>query len=126
MTTEVIGDVAHDILRSAADAALEIMKDESIHKDFDKKKQVEDLWGTTMTQNQFAQLVKFSKRIVDYEDDAVNENRRREDELAEQYGVSMQVDEEEEEDKIDFDESDEDEEVDVDIAEEAPEFADPH
>ena len=86
LTAEVIGDVAHDILRSAADAALEIMKDESIHKDFDKKKQIEDLWGTTMTQNQFTQLVKFSKKIVDYEDDAVNENRRREDELAEQYG----------------------------------------
>jgi pre-mRNA-splicing helicase BRR2 len=30
LTATVIGDVAHDILRSAADAALEIMKDESI------------------------------------------------------------------------------------------------
>src|SRR5947207_9767403 len=125
LTTEVIGDVAHDILRSAADAALEIMKDDSIHKDFDKKKQIEDLWGTTMSQNQFTQLVQFSKRIVDYEDDAVNENRRREDELAEQYGVTMQVDEEDEEDKIDFDDSDEEDEVEVNIADDAQKFAYP-
>jgi len=124
LSAEVIGDVAHDILRSAADAALEVMKDESIQKDFDKKKEIESLWGTKMTQNQFTQLVQFSKRITDYENDEDNENRRREEELAEQYGVSMQVDDDDEEDRIDIDESDEDEEVDVDIAEDAHEFAD--
>src|SRR2546423_2253307 len=123
LSAEVIGDVAHDILRSAADAALEVMKDESITKDFDKMKEIENLWGTKMTQNQFTQLLQFSKRITDYEDEEDSENRRREEELAEQYGVSMQVDDDEE-DRIDIDDSDEDEEVDVDIAEEAPEFAD--
>lgn len=125
LTTAVIGDVAHDILRSAADAALEIMKDESILKDFDKKKDIESLWGTTMTQEQFAQLIAFCKRITDYEDDEDIENRRKEDEDAEQYGVSMQVDDDDEdEDRIDFDESDNESEVNVDIAEDAPELAD--
>ena len=122
LTTAVIGDVAHDILRSAADAALEIMKDDTILKDFDKKREIESLWGTTMTQEQFAQLVAFCKRITDYENDEDIENRRKEDEDAEQYGVSMQIGEDDEdEDRIDSD--DEESGVDVDIAEEAPELA---
>src|SRR5579862_724695 len=125
LSAEVIGDVAHDILRSAADAALEIMKDEKIAKDFDKKKEIESLWGTTISQEQFNQLAQFSKRITDYDDDENIELRRREDELAEQYGVSMQVDEDEDEDRIDDedDELSEEEELNVDIAEEAGELA---
>ena len=125
LSAEVIGDVAHDILRSAADAALEIMKDEKITKDFDKKREIEGLWGTTMTQEQFNQLSSFAKRITDYDDDENMELRRREDELAEQYGVSMQVEEDEDEDRIDDedDEDEEEEELNVDIAETAPELA---
>src|ERR1700737_253287 len=125
LTAKVIGDVSHEIIRSAADAALEILKDEKISKDFDKKKEIEGQWGTTLSQNQYTQLVQFAKRIVDYDDDDTNEGRRRDDELAEQYGVSMQVDEEDE-DKMDIDYSDDEEEgeVDVDIAEDAASMAD--
>lgn len=130
LTTTVLGDVAHDILRSAADAALEIMKDESIIKDYDKKKQVEDLWGTTMTQTQFAQLIQFAKRITDYDTPDDSENRRRDGELTEEYGVSMQIEDDEDEDKLDMDTEDEgeesdDERINVDIAEDAAEMADP-
>ena len=123
LTAQVIGDVASDILRSAADAALEIMKDDSIVKDLDKKKEIESLWGTNMNSTQFSQLLQFAKRITDYEDDKDAEDRRREDE---QYGVSMQVDDDDDqEDKIEDDVSEDDEEdLNVDIAGEGADLAD--
>jgi pre-mRNA-splicing helicase BRR2 len=61
-----LGDVSHEIVRSAADAVLEFLKDEDM-KDFDKKKEIDDLLGATMTPKQFNELVNLGKKITDYE-----------------------------------------------------------
>jgi len=61
-----LGDVSHEIVRSAADAVLEYLKDEDM-KDFDKKKEIDELLGTTTSPKQFNELVNLGKKITDYE-----------------------------------------------------------
>ncbi|KAI9893658.1 MAG: DEIH-box ATPase [Vezdaea aestivalis] len=61
-----LGDVPHDVTRSAADAILETLKDQDM-KDFDKKKEVDDLLDITMSSKEFNELVNLSKKITDYE-----------------------------------------------------------
>lgn len=61
-----LGDVSHEIVRSAADAVLEYLKDDDM-KDFDKKKEIDDLLGASLTPKQFNELVNLGKKITDYE-----------------------------------------------------------
>ncbi|PBP27364.1 Sec63 Brl domain-containing protein [Diplocarpon rosae] len=61
-----LGDVSHEIIRSAADAVLEYLKDDDM-KDFDKKKEIDDLIGTTLSAKQFNELNNLGKKITDYE-----------------------------------------------------------
>ncbi|CZT48004.1 related to ATP dependent RNA helicase [Rhynchosporium secalis] len=61
-----LGDVSHEIVRSAADAVLEYLKDDDM-KDFDRKKEIDDLLGATLTPKQFNELVNLGKKITDYE-----------------------------------------------------------
>ncbi|KAH8689112.1 putative pre-mRNA splicing helicase [Talaromyces proteolyticus] len=121
MTANHLGDVPHEVVRSAADAVLETLKDENM-KDFDKKKEIDDLLGSTMNPKEFNELVNLGKKITDYdaqdededmEDGAAGEN---EAELDERQGVAVVFDESDEEegalrriDEVrDDDESDED------------------
>lgn len=60
-----LGDQAQDIVRSAADAVLETLKMDSL-KDFDKKKDVEDILGTSISNEVLSQLLSLSKKITDY------------------------------------------------------------
>ncbi|KAH8602881.1 Sec63 Brl domain-containing protein [Bisporella sp. PMI_857] len=61
-----LGDVSHEIVRSAADAVLEYLKDDDM-KDFDKKREIDDLLGASLTSKQFNELVNLGKKITDYE-----------------------------------------------------------
>ncbi|RFU32041.1 hypothetical protein B7463_g4318, partial [Scytalidium lignicola] len=61
-----LGDVPHEFVRSAADAVLEYLKDEDM-KDFDKKKEIDDLLGSTMSAKQFNEIVNLGKKITDYD-----------------------------------------------------------
>ena len=61
-----LGDVPHEVVRSAADAVLEYLKDDDM-KDFDKKKEIDELLGATLTPKQFNELVNLGKKITDYE-----------------------------------------------------------
>jgi len=61
-----LGDVSHEIVRSAADAVLEYLKDDDM-KDLDKKKEIDDLLGTTLNPKQFNELVNLGKKITDYD-----------------------------------------------------------
>ncbi|TVY81829.1 Pre-mRNA-splicing factor brr2 [Lachnellula suecica] len=61
-----LGDVPHDVVRSAADAVLEFLKDDDL-KDFDKKKEIDEILGVTMSPKQFNELVNLGKKITDYE-----------------------------------------------------------
>ncbi|KAI4125089.1 MAG: hypothetical protein LQ338_004476 [Usnochroma carphineum] len=102
-TANHLGDVPHEVVRSAADAVLELLKDENM-KDLDKKKEIDDLLGTTMGSKQFNELVNLGKKITDYgqDDDVImdEDGAAGEDgaELDERQGVAVM-----------FEESDEDE-----------------
>ena len=98
-----LGDVSHEIVRSAADAALEFLKDQDM-KDFDKKKEIDDLLGTTLNPKQFNELVNLGKKITDYdaedEDEDVNmEDGDEEAELDDRQGVAVVFDGEDDEDE---------------------------
>ncbi|KAK0203464.1 putative RNA helicase [Desarmillaria ectypa] len=112
-----LGGQAQDIVRSAADTVLETLKNEGM-KDFDKKKEIEEVIGS-ITGEQFSQLVSLSKKITDYgaEDEAMldPDMERKDAEIDDEVGVAVVFDEEEqeEEDEEGFeirDESDDDEE----------------
>lgn len=95
-----LGDVPMVFTRSAADAVLEYLKDDSL-KDFDKKKMVDDLLGSTMGPKEFNELVNLGKKITDYdaqdEDEEMGEDGMDADgpENDENQGVAVVFDEDE-------------------------------
>ncbi|KAI9813084.1 MAG: DEIH-box ATPase [Pycnora praestabilis] len=98
-----LGDVPHDVVRSAADAVLETLKDDNM-KDFDKKKETDDLLGATMGPKEFNELVNLGKKITDYDAQDEDENM---DGVGEE-GEGADLDERQGVAVV-FDESDEDE-----------------
>ncbi|KAH9930429.1 Sec63-domain-containing protein [Epithele typhae] len=96
-----LGDQAQDVVRSAADTVLETLKNEGM-KDFDKKKEVEEILGS-VSNEAFAQFVNLSKKITDYgaedEEMADPDMERKEAEIDDEMGVAVVFDEEEEEDE---------------------------
>lgn len=61
-----LGDMPQEIVRCAADATLEYLKDEHL-KDFDKKKEIDDLLGVSLSPKEFNELVNLGKKITDYD-----------------------------------------------------------
>lgn len=96
-----LGDQAQDIVRSAADTVLESLKSETM-KDFDKKKDIEEVIGPISNET-FSQLVNLSKKITDYgaeDETAVDPDlERKEAEIDDEVGVAVVFDEEEQEDE---------------------------
>lgn len=74
----MLEDVSHDICRSAADAILVVIKDDSL-KDFDRKREVEEITGVKISNEKYNQLTNLCRRITDYESSDVktesNENK---------------------------------------------------
>ena len=98
-TANKLGDVPHEVVRSAADAVLEFLKDEEM-KDFDKKKEIEDLLGSSLNPKEFNEVVNLGKKITDYnapeeEDDNLGEGA----ELDERNGVAVDFEDEDDEDE---------------------------
>ncbi|KAK7540618.1 DEAD/DEAH box helicase domain-containing protein [Phyllosticta citribraziliensis] len=97
-----LGDVPNHVVRSAADAVLEYLKDENL-KDFDRKKEVDDILGISMGSKEFNELVNLGKKITDY--DAQDEDEEMGDggagaagaDLDDRQGVAVVFDEEEDE-----------------------------
>ncbi|KAK7900486.1 Pre-mRNA-splicing helicase BRR2 [Exophiala xenobiotica] len=121
VTANALGDVSQEIVRSAADAILEYLKDENM-KDLDKKKEIDDIVGSTMTPKQFNELVNLGKKITDY--DAQDEDEDMADgeeaELDDRQGVAVVFDEDDEDEdgvgrtyEVRDDDEDTDEEGDV-------------
>jgi pre-mRNA-splicing helicase BRR2 len=98
-----LGDVPHEVVRSAADAVLEFLKDENL-KDFDKKKEIDDLLASSMSSKEFNELVNLGKKITDYaaqdDDDLDGNDKTMQDgaELDEKQGVAVVFDDSEEDD----------------------------
>ena len=90
-----IGDQTQDIVRSAANTVLEVLKTASL-KDFDKKKDIETVLGHVPNEK-FSQLVNLSKKITDYNaDDETMADPDQEAEINEEGGVAVIFDDEEE------------------------------
>ncbi|KAJ7063405.1 putative RNA helicase [Mycena amicta] len=111
-----LGDQAQDVVRSAADLVLETLKNENL-KDFDKKREIEDILTTTVGNEQFSQLVSLSKKITDYgaEDETMADPDLKNTEIDDDVGVAVVFDEEEqeeeeEEERFDIGEESDDEE----------------
>ena len=102
-TANNLGDVPHEVVRSAADAILELLKDENM-KDYDKKKEIDDLLGITMGSKEFNELVNLGKKITDYDQD---EDVNMDEDVAAGEGAEL---DERQGVAVVFDESDEDEE----------------
>ncbi|KAI9845853.1 MAG: DEIH-box ATPase [Sclerophora amabilis] len=103
-----LGDVPHEVVRSAADSVLETLKDENM-KDFDKKKEIDDLLGATMGSKEFNELVNLGKKVTDYEaqdedeamDGAGEDGAETGADLDERQGVAVVFDESDEDDDDD-------------------------
>ena len=95
----LLGDQSPDIVRSAADAVLEALKNEGV-KDFDKKRQIQEVVGP-VSNDMFGQLVSLAKKITDYggEDVAVVDPdlEKKDAEIDDELGVAVVFDEEEQE-----------------------------
>lgn len=61
-----LGDVPQEVVHSAADVTLEYLKDEGL-KDFDKKEEIDDLLGVSLSPKEFNELVNLGKKITDYD-----------------------------------------------------------
>lgn len=94
----MLGDQAHDVVRSAADTVLETLKLDSM-KDFDKKKDIEDVLGTSVTSETYAQLLSLSKKITDYAGEDVAkadpDMDRKDAEIDDDIGVAVLFEDEE-------------------------------
>ncbi|KAL2159202.1 hypothetical protein VTH06DRAFT_2634 [Thermothelomyces fergusii] len=127
IVAEHLGDVPHEVVRSAADATLEYLKDDDM-KDLDKKKEIDDILGVSMSPKQFNELVNLGKKITDYDaqdedEDMEDVKRAGEDEIDGRQGVAVNFENEEDDDgMVDVvrDESSEDE--DQEEEEEAPDL----
>ena len=107
MIARILGDVSHSVVRSAADALLEILKDEDgSKKDFDKKRDIDDILGEKMDNKKFADLVSLTKKITDYnagdEDEDMEgkgDGAGGDDELDDKEGVAVIFDEEDDDEE---------------------------
>ena len=120
-----LGDQAQDVVRSAADTVLETLKNENM-KDFDKKKEVEEILGS-ISNEQFSQFVNLSKKITDYGAEVekiVDPDMERMDaEIDDEVGVAVVFDEEvlEEEDDEGYEIREDSDDEDAEEADGAPE-----
>ncbi|KAH9840433.1 Sec63 Brl domain [Teratosphaeria destructans] len=115
------GDYPLQVVASATDSVLEYLKDESL-KDFDKKKEIDDILGVSLASKEFNQLVNLGKKITDY--DAQDEDEEMADEagegadIDERQGVAVDFGDEEEDEEgggQTFEVRDEDEESEDDL-----------
>lgn len=103
---------SHETLRSAADAALTVLKDENM-PDKEKKTEIEDILGTKISGDKFSELLKLSKRITDYID-AEEEAGLEELRINEETGVAVNFEGSDDDDDIPID-SDDDEESEEEV-----------
>ena len=99
-TASSLGDVPHEVVRSAADAVLEFLKDDDM-KDFDKKREIDDLLGASMKPQEFNALVNLGKKITDYNapEDEMDDAQGEGAEIDERQGVAVDFEDEEDEEE---------------------------
>lgn len=95
------GDYGLAITASATDSILEYLKDDGM-KDFDRKKEIDDILGITLSSKEFNQLVNLGKKITDYDaqddDQEMGGSNADEADMDEQQGVAVDFGDESEDD----------------------------
>src|SRR3569833_855482 len=118
LVAKSLGDEPHEGVRSAADAVLEYLKDDDL-KDFDKKREIDDILGLSLGPKEFNELVNLGKKITDYdaqdEDEEMDDAGKDEEEIDERQGVA-----------VDFEEDDDEDGIVVEVREESSEDEDDH
>ncbi|KAJ2555704.1 Pre-mRNA splicing, partial [Coemansia sp. RSA 1933] len=62
---QYLGDQAPEVLMSAADEALSLLKNDEL-KEADKKKQIESVFGAKMDEAEFSRYIQLARQITDY------------------------------------------------------------
>lgn len=91
-TTAYLGDQPQDIIMSAVDECLSILKDDAL-RDHDRKKQVESLLGK-LPDERFAALIDLGKRVTDFTSEATGAEV-----VDNEIGVAVLIDEDEEQEQ---------------------------
>ncbi|KAK5124119.1 hypothetical protein LTR85_001822 [Meristemomyces frigidus] len=93
------GDYGLAVTASATDSVLEYLKDDGL-KDFDKKKEIDDILGINLSSKEFNQLVNLGKKITDYdaqdEDDEMGDDAGDGADIDERQGVAVDFEDEDE------------------------------
>ncbi|KAL7418739.1 Pre-mRNA-splicing helicase BRR2 [Cryptotrichosporon argae] len=120
-----LGDQTQDVVRSAADAILETLKDDDM-KEFDKRKEVESVIGA-VSEDVWAQLVSLAKKITDYADEDEGPTVDERERAVDAEGVAVLFEEDDDDDEEGFEEKardsedeDDDEDEDEKEDEDAP------
>ncbi|KAJ9088373.1 Pre-mRNA-splicing helicase BRR2 [Entomophthora muscae] len=103
-----LGDQSQEVVRSATDAVLEILKTDTM-KDLDKLNYIK-ITLTSLTQDQFGQLVSLSKKLTDY---IAEGDTTKDDVMDGELGVAVIFDEDDDDGRDEFglkEDSDEEEE----------------
>jgi pre-mRNA-splicing helicase BRR2 len=95
----LVGDSDQALLRSAVDEVLALLKNADM-KDFDRKKEIEAMFGESLPSENYAQLVSLGKKITDYEAPSAEEQPG--EDLDQNVGVAVVFDEDEESDQEGF------------------------
>ncbi|KAJ1933468.1 Pre-mRNA splicing, partial [Linderina pennispora] len=90
-----LGDQAPEVLMSATDEALAVLKNDNV-REREKKKQVEALFGASVPETEFSVFIQLARQITDYEDEPMEVDSGRPDA---QSGVAVVFDGEEEEEQ---------------------------
>lgn len=83
----MLEDVSHDVVRSAADLVVVTIKDDVL-KDFDKKREIEDITGVKISNEKYNQLANLCRRITDYEN-ADFKSEATENKIDDELGVAV-------------------------------------
>lgn len=105
LVNTILPDSSHEVILSAADAVLDICKQQDVNNK-QKQSEIEALLETKLDSNAFDEILKLCNRITDY--DAREENEETEENLD---GVPIVFDEEDEEDENPQDSEEEDDKI---------------
>lgn len=101
LVSQLLGDQSQDIIRSAGDLILEVLKNTAT-KELDKKKEIESAIGSSLTEGDFLRLGQLARKITDFEDEDDSKHINADGEtIDEETGVAVIIDEDEEADASD-------------------------
>ncbi|KAJ1995334.1 Pre-mRNA splicing [Coemansia sp. RSA 1358] len=73
LSRQYLGDQSPEVLMSAADEALSLLKNDEL-KEIEKKKQVEALFGSKINEAEFSRYIQLARQITDYNAEAEDTN----------------------------------------------------